>query len=41
MGWIQWIEHDTILERLPTDTVLTVGVNISAFVAEGHDALIA
>lgn len=36
MGWIQWIEHDAIVERLPADTVLTVGVDISDFVAEGQ-----
>lgn len=34
MGWVQWIEHEAIMDHLPPGTVLTVDVNVSDFVAE-------
>jgi uncharacterized membrane protein len=36
MGWIQWLDYDTIMGRLPPNTVLTIDVNVGDFVAEGE-----
>lgn len=36
MGWVQAVEHESIMRRLPAETTLTVEVNVSDFVAEGE-----
>lgn len=36
MGWVQAVEHENIMGRLPAGTTLTVEVNVSDFVAQGE-----
>ena len=36
MGWVQAVEHERIMGRLPAGTTLTVEVNVSDFVAQGE-----
>lgn len=36
MGWVQAVEHESIMRRLPAGTTLTVEVNVSDFVAQGE-----
>lgn len=36
MGWLQWIDHDAVMQKMPAETIMTIGVNISDFVQEGE-----
>lgn len=36
MGWVQWIDHEAIIERLPPDATLTVVATIGRFIGCGE-----